>query len=311
VKCPKCGYLGFDTGDRCRHCGYDFSLLPVPSIEDGPPLDFDLRPVSTPALDETPALALAGDQMRARPESSPAPPERAAPESPASRETELGLPLFAPGGPVPQPDPLLRFPVQPRPPLAVRRAPDAPRVRPPVRPTRRESPPPDPVLEFDDDPAPPAPRRAAPSPAPAEVSRREGDAASGAFRRLVAAGIDLSILLGIDAAVVYFTLRMTALTASDWRLLPAAPLLAFLFLVKLAYFFAFTAVGGQTIGKMAVGIRVVSDDSGSLDGSRVLRRTVVGACSALIAGLGFLPALVGEDRRALHDRVARTRVILL
>jgi uncharacterized RDD family membrane protein YckC len=27
VKCPKCGYLGFDSGERCRNCGYDFSLV--------------------------------------------------------------------------------------------------------------------------------------------------------------------------------------------------------------------------------------------------------------------------------------------
>jgi uncharacterized RDD family membrane protein YckC len=26
VKCPKCGFLGFDSGDRCKNCGYDFSL---------------------------------------------------------------------------------------------------------------------------------------------------------------------------------------------------------------------------------------------------------------------------------------------
>ena len=28
MKCPKCNYLGFETGDRCRHCGYNFSLIP-------------------------------------------------------------------------------------------------------------------------------------------------------------------------------------------------------------------------------------------------------------------------------------------
>ena len=27
MKCPKCSYLGFETGDRCKNCGYDFSLL--------------------------------------------------------------------------------------------------------------------------------------------------------------------------------------------------------------------------------------------------------------------------------------------
>jgi uncharacterized RDD family membrane protein YckC len=27
VKCPKCGFLGFESGDRCKNCGYDFSLV--------------------------------------------------------------------------------------------------------------------------------------------------------------------------------------------------------------------------------------------------------------------------------------------
>jgi uncharacterized RDD family membrane protein YckC len=31
--------------------------------------------------------------------------------------------------------------------------------------------------------------------------------------------------------------------------------------------------------------------------------------SALPAGLGFVPAFVGRDRRALHDRLADTRVV--
>ena len=30
MKCPKCDYLGFETGDRCKNCGYDFSLLAAP-----------------------------------------------------------------------------------------------------------------------------------------------------------------------------------------------------------------------------------------------------------------------------------------
>jgi uncharacterized RDD family membrane protein YckC len=31
--------------------------------------------------------------------------------------------------------------------------------------------------------------------------------------------------------------------------------------------------------------------------------------SALPAGLGFLPALVGPEHRAVHDRLAHTRVV--
>jgi uncharacterized RDD family membrane protein YckC len=85
--------------------------------------------------------------------------------------------------------------------------------------------------------------------------------------------------------------------------------LTFLMLLKLAYFSSFSAVGGQTFGKLAVGIRVVADGRNSLDGARAVQRTLAGALSVLTLGLGFVPALVGADRRALHDRLTRTRVV--
>jgi len=87
------------------------------------------------------------------------------------------------------------------------------------------------------------------------------------------------------------------------------PLAAFLGLLKLAYFSAFTIVGGQTIGKMAVRIRVVGDDGSALDPSRAIQRTLVGAVSLLVAGAGLVPIVVSSDRRGLHDRLARTRVV--
>ena len=128
--------------------------------------------------------------------------------------------------------------------------------------------------------------------------------------RMIAMLTDHVILLGIDAAVVYFTVRMAGLTMSEWRLLPVAPMLAFLGLLKVSYFYAFTAVGGQTIGKMAVGTCVVGDDGHPVDAARAMRRTSAGIVSFLLLGLGFVPALFG-DHRALHDRLAGTRVVRL
>ena len=43
-------------------------------------------------------------------------------------------------------------------------------------------------------------------------------------------------------------------------------------------------------------------------GQAVLR-AVAYLVSALPVGLGFLPALVGVEKRALHDRLAHTRVV--
>ena len=48
MKCPKCDYLGFETGDRCKNCGYDFSLL---SVADSEPPDYDIYPA---AVDDVP-----------------------------------------------------------------------------------------------------------------------------------------------------------------------------------------------------------------------------------------------------------------
>jgi uncharacterized RDD family membrane protein YckC len=129
--------------------------------------------------------------------------------------------------------------------------------------------------------------------------------------RLAAAAIDHVLLAAIDLAVVYFTLRMTGLTTADLPMLPAAPLVAFLLLVTLSYFCAFTAVGGQTIGKMAMRIRVVTAEDEHVDGALAVKRTLAGVASAATFGLGFIPALVGSDRRALHDRLTRTRVVAL
>ena len=79
----------------------------------------------------------------------------------------------------------------------------------------------------------------------------------------------------IDAAVIYFTLQICGIGMEDFAIVPKGPLLAFLLVQNGGYLVAFTA-GGQTLGKMVAGIRVVStDDDGDLDVGRALLRTFV------------------------------------
>jgi uncharacterized RDD family membrane protein YckC len=127
--------------------------------------------------------------------------------------------------------------------------------------------------------------------------------------RGLAAAIDLAILGVIDVVVVYFTMQICGLTVQDLAVLPQAPLIAFLVVQNGGYLVAFTA-GGQTLGKMAAGIRIVPAQSNtSVDLARSIVRTVVWVALALPAGLGFLTALIGREHRGLHDRCAGTRVI--
>ena len=43
MKCPKCSYIGFETGDRCKNCGYDFSLITDPSSPGDVDMDLSFR----------------------------------------------------------------------------------------------------------------------------------------------------------------------------------------------------------------------------------------------------------------------------
>jgi len=92
-------------------------------------------------------------------------------------------------------------------------------------------------------------------------------------------------------------------------LLPKVPLTAFLLVQNIGYLLAFTA-GGQTLGKMAAGLRIVPAQSGnSLDMSCAAKRTVAWLVLAIPAGLGLLSACFSRDHRGLHDRFAGTRVV--
>jgi uncharacterized RDD family membrane protein YckC len=118
------------------------------------------------------------------------------------------------------------------------------------------------------------------------------------------------LLAIIDAVVIYFTVRICGLTLQDLGVLPKGPLIAFLVIQNGGYLVAFTA-GGQTIGKMSTGIRVVpASPETPLDLDHALRREFMWLILAIPAGLGFLSALSNPDRRGFHDRFAGTRVVV-
>jgi uncharacterized RDD family membrane protein YckC len=281
MKCPKCEYLGFEPADRCRNCGYDFSLAPAPEFP-----ELAIRDAQAPIvpLDD---LSLINDEA-----SAAATPPAAANE----------LPLFGP--PPPGDEPLITKASPPRMPLAVRRAtPELPRLRPSATPRT-------PMLDLGtpepwSPPASPRPRARDAEASPAE----DAPEAAGIAARVTAVAIDVVLLAAIDVIVIYLTMQICGLTLADLTLLPKGPLVAFLALQNGGYLVAFTA-GGQTLGKMVTGIKVVSTRAKASLGFRdSLLRTLVWLVLAVPAGLGLLTAFLTPDRRGLHDRCAGTKVV--
>jgi uncharacterized RDD family membrane protein YckC len=187
----------------------------------------------------------------------------------------------------------------------VRRATPTPsRIR-----TRTPAPPPDetPLLsaELEDGPAPGA--AAGPPPGEPRVEDAEWHPAN-AGRRAAAAAIDLGLVGLIDLVVLHFTLTLCGLSFNDLHVLPLLPMAAFLLLLNGGYVVLFTGTLGQTFGKMAAAIEVVSDRRDRMDLRRALLRGAAMVLSLLPAGIGWLAGLVG-DHRGLHDRLAGTRVV--
>jgi uncharacterized RDD family membrane protein YckC len=289
MRCPKCQYISFESSDRCRNCGYEFALavdvktldLPIQTGDEpiGPLKDFTLSDLDAAPKD---------DPAAATPRSAD---DGASFDLPLFRDRAAGdAPLVTPGG-------------APRAPLAVRRSsPAAGRAaaRAPIE---------EPQLDLD------GPLLSAPSEQPPPVEAGTGVepqiSAAPVGSRIVAALVDGVILGALGLVILYLTLKICDLTFSSIGVIPAAPFASFLLLIAGGYFTLFVTANGQTIGKMATGVKVVPADVGT---SRVslghaVVRAVAYLVSALPAGLGFLPALFGADRRAIHDRLAATRVV--
>jgi uncharacterized RDD family membrane protein YckC len=297
MRCPKCQYISFDSGERCRNCGYEFSLTP-----DSRALDLPIQTGDEP-IGPLRDFALESDSRRT---DSAVPVADMIPAHPSKPITSsFDLPLFKERRSSDNTPRIVTPPAAPRSPLGVRRsAPVTP------RPSNR-SPVDEPVLDLGPPDSPPDEPAHSPMPTAATAIDEDGAVTALLGPRCLAALLDTVILVTIGWIVLYLTLKICGLPFSRVAVIPAMPFLSFLLLIAGGYLTLFTAAGGQTIGKMATGIRVVSMDQElvRVPLGRAILRAAGYFVSALPAGLGFLPALVAADRRAIHDRLADTRVV--
>jgi uncharacterized RDD family membrane protein YckC len=82
--------------------------------------------------------------------------------------------------------------------------------------------------------------------------------------------------------------------------------LPWLFLLTLIYDVLLNGTFGATLGKMAVGARIIGADGSALGYSRALLRSLL----RFTLIVGFLWIIGRSDKRGLHDLLAGTRVVL-
>jgi len=112
---------------------------------------------------------------------------------------------------------------------------------------------------------------------------------------LAALSLVLSVVVGVDVSVQRGTGWWWALGFGGWALF---------------YLAIGLVVAGRTPGMGVVGLRVVARDGDALRSSQALGRTLAFPLSFLVFGLGFVGIVVGRERRALHDVLAGTVVVV-
>jgi uncharacterized RDD family membrane protein YckC len=138
----------------------------------------------------------------------------------------------------------------------------------------------------------------------------------GFFRRTCALGLDVIVIaaLSIVMSSMCYVGYKVGLSAHSrtLNLEHSTPLVVLLTWASLglatAYFVVFHGIGGKTIGKWLLGLRVVGADRSPISYRRAFLRWLglVGFAPVL---LGFLWILWSREKRGWHDFLARTWVI--
>jgi uncharacterized RDD family membrane protein YckC len=132
---------------------------------------------------------------------------------------------------------------------------------------------------------------------------------AGFWIRAVAALADFGVFFLVQVSLGYAEAMTMGPDVQD--VLVFLPLVwAFTLLFAGAYTTVLHAlVGGQTLGKMLVGVRAIGHDGSALSVGAAFLRFIGYFASLGTLGLGFIMAGLRRDKRALHDLIAGSSVV--
>jgi uncharacterized RDD family membrane protein YckC len=131
-------------------------------------------------------------------------------------------------------------------------------------------------------------------------------------RRFVALFID-SLIIGIPFGIIFFSAMFASLKGERFTpeaIIALQPLSYLSIVIVFVYEGLMLAARGQTVGKIAMNIKVVRPDGSDISTGqawgRAAMRQVLVSCLCLF---NYLPAFFTQEKTALHDMVATTRVV--
>jgi uncharacterized RDD family membrane protein YckC len=127
----------------------------------------------------------------------------------------------------------------------------------------------------------------------------------GILLQLVRIPMSLLILGAVVIPFQSFQARVApmAMTGAMLTLTFASMLVAFVYEVIMIRYF------GATVGKMAIGVKVIRTDGSDVGWGVSIGRYFMKIVSGMILAIGYIMAGFDDEKRALHDRVCDTRVV--
>lgn len=155
---------------------------------------------------------------------------------------------------------------------------------------------------------------------PAYVQRLRQGMTTTSDRQLVYAGFWIralaqiidGVILGVARWIVFIPMGIGFIARpSDPGFSAGSVAMAALFslVVNIVYFIFFWTRYGATPGKMILRLKLVTPQGGPITTGQAVGRYFAQWLSGLILGIGFMMAGWDSEKRALHDRLAETRVI--
>ena len=134
--------------------------------------------------------------------------------------------------------------------------------------------------------------------------------------RAMAFIIDMTLLFFLALGFILYAGELILLAPMD-RMEGLLKTVAFIFCIFpclfllnfIAYFTLLHSLGGKTLGKVFMGIRVESCTGGQLSIGISFLRLIGYGLSLLPVGLGFLWAVLDKDHAAWHDKLVNSRVV--
>ncbi|MDO9450905.1 MAG: RDD family protein [Rugosibacter sp.] len=127
-------------------------------------------------------------------------------------------------------------------------------------------------------------------------------------RRFASMAYECLLLFGVLSLTFLVPHLLLGIAAST--VLPGWALLLHVFIVLGAYFIGYWHFGGQTLAMQTWQLQIVTEDYARPTPARLVLRYLLAVPSIIYFGTGLLWALWDRDRQFLHDRLAKTRIVL-